>query len=103
VQSYSVQITEIAESDIRKVFGYISKDSKSAAIKWVGEIAQQIETLENFPLRCEVIPEAGELGEKYRHLIYGKYRTIFSVDGSSVIILRVIHSSRLLDQQSFLT
>ena len=103
MQSYSVQITEVAESDIRQVFEYISRDSKSAATKWVDEIAQQIDTLENFPLRCEIIPEARQLGEKYRHLIYGKYRTIFRVDDSSVIILRVIHSGRLLDQQSFLT
>ncbi|MEI7616332.1 MAG: type II toxin-antitoxin system RelE/ParE family toxin [Actinomycetota bacterium] len=103
MKSYSVQITGTAESDIRQVFEYISRDSKLAATKWVGEIAHQIDTLENFPLRCEIIPEAGQLGEKYRHIIYGKYRTIFRINGTSVIILRVIHSSRLLDQQSFLT
>ncbi|MHB1377383.1 MAG: type II toxin-antitoxin system RelE/ParE family toxin [Candidatus Humimicrobiaceae bacterium] len=103
MQRYNVQISRIAESDIRKVFEYISKDSKPAAAKWVREIAWQIDTLEKFPLRCGIIPEAQELGDQYRHLIYGNYRTIFRVEGLNVIILRVIHGARLLDQQSFVT
>lgn len=74
---------------------------KSAAIKWVKEIKQQIDTLENFPLRCLIIPEAQELGKKYRHIIYGNYRTIFRIEGSEVIIMRIIHSARLLDLQVF--
>ena len=101
VQKYSVQITRIAESDIQKIFEYISRDTKSAAIKWVKEIKQQIDTLENFPLRCLIIPEAQELGKKYRHIIYGNYRTIFRIEGSEVIIMRIIHSARLLDLQVF--
>jgi plasmid stabilization system protein ParE len=83
------------------IFESILRDSKSAAIKWVEEIGRQIDTLENFPLRCHIIPEAQELGEKYRYLIYGSYRTIFRVEGSNVIIMRFIHSDRLLDLQIF--
>ena len=99
MQRYNVQITRIAESDIYKIFEYISRDNKSAAIGWVEEIERQIVTLENFPLRCQIIPEAQELGREYRHLIYGNYRTIFRIEESHVIILRIIHSARLLDQQ----
>jgi len=99
VQRYSVQITRIAEADICKVFEYISRDNKSAAIRWVKEIERQIVTLENFPLSCQIIPEAQELRGKYRHLIYGNYRTIFRVEELYVIILRIMHSARLLDQQ----
>ena len=54
MQRYNVQISRIAESDIRKVFEYISRDSNSAAIGWVGEIGRQIDTLENFPLRSDI-------------------------------------------------
>lgn len=101
MRKYRVEITRIAESDIQEIFEYISRDNKAAAIKWLEEIERQIDTLEDFPLRCPVIPEAQELEEEYRHLIYGNYRTIFRIGGSKVIIMRVIHGARLLDLQMF--
>ncbi|TAL24194.1 MAG: type II toxin-antitoxin system RelE/ParE family toxin [Nitrospirae bacterium] len=96
---HKVEITRIAEADIQYIFDYISTDSKTAAIRLVDEIERQIETLETSPMRCAVIPESHELGGKYRHLIYGNYRTIFRIDGARVIIMRVIHGARLLDMQ----
>ena len=103
MQKYYVEITKIAESDIREIFEYIASDSESAAIGWVEEIERQIDSLERFPLRCPVIPEAQELGsgDKYRHMLYGNYRTIFTVDASRVIIMRVFHGARLLDLRLF--
>ena len=101
MRKHRVEITETAESDIREIFEFISEDSTAAAIKWVEEIERQIESLEKFPLRCPVIPEAQELGGKYHHLIYGNYRTIFRIEESIVIIMRVIHSARLLDMEIF--
>ncbi len=101
MQKYRVEITETAESDIQEIFDYISKDSTTAATSWVAEIERQINSLEKFPLRCTIIPETQELGRAYRHIIYGNYRTIFKVDKSKVIIMRVIHGARLLDLQIF--
>lgn len=101
MRKYQVEITKIAESDIEEIFEYILRDNKRAAIKWVKEIGRQIDTLENFPMRCSIIPEVQELGGKYRHFIYGNYRTIFRIEGSKVIIMRVIHSARLLDLGMF--
>jgi len=101
LRKYHVEITKTAESDVLEIFEYISKDKKTAALKWVEEIEAQIDSMEGSPLRCPVIPEAQELGVKYRHLIYGNYRTIFRIEESKVIILRVIHSARLLDIQLF--
>ncbi len=83
--------------DILQIRDCISRDSPSAGGKWVREIKRQIGSLEKFPLRCPVIPESAELGNEYRHLIYGNYRTLFKVIGSSVVIMRVIHGARLLD------
>lgn len=99
MRRYNVEITRSAEADIKDIFDYISADSKAAAIQLIDEIERQIETLETSPMRCAVIPETHELSEKYRHLIYGNYRTIFRIDGSRVIIMRIIHGARLLDMQ----
>ena len=101
MQKYRVEITAIAESDIKEIFQYIASDNKAAAAKLVKEIERQIDSLEQFPLRCPVIPESRELGKEYRHIIYGNYRTIFRIDGSMVVIIRVIHSARLLSLKIF--
>lgn len=101
MQKYRVEISETAEADIQGIFDYILKDATTSAFKWVEEIERQINSLEKFPLRCAVIPEAQELGREYYHIIYGDYRTIFRIEKSKVFILRVIHGARLLDMQLF--
>lgn len=101
MQKYRVKITQTAEFDIKEIFQYIASDNETAANKWVVEIERQIDSLEQFPLRCPVIPESLELGKEYRHIIYGNYRTIFRIDGLRVVIMRVIHSARLLSLKIF--
>ncbi len=101
MRKFQGEITAVAESDITSIFEYIAQDNPNAASKWIEEIERQIDSLENFPMRCPVIPEAKELGQEYRHLIYGNYRTIFRIRGSKVIIMRVIHSARLFDLEKF--
>ena len=98
---YRVEVTRVAERDIESIFKYISQDNPRAAIRWIRELERQIDSLESFPGRCPAIPEAMELGRKYRHLIYGDYRTIFCIQGMKVVIMRVIHGARLLDLQIF--
>ena len=98
---YRVEITQTAECDIKEIFQYIASDSETAAKKFVAEIECQIDSLEQFPLRCPVIPESRELGKEYRHIIYGNYRTIFRIEGLRVVIMRVIHGARLLSLQLF--
>ena len=101
MQRYRVEITRSAESDIREIIQYIASENETAANKFVYEIEQQITSLEKFPLRCPVIPESRELGKEYRHIIYGHYRTSFRTEGNRVIIMRVIHSARLLNMEIF--
>ncbi len=93
---HRVEITKTAESDLREVFHYIAADNEAAANRLVSEIERQIDSPERYPFRCPVIPESTELGKEYRHIIYGQYRTVFRIDGSRVLILRILHSARLL-------
>ena len=93
---YSVEITHVAERDIEAIWDYIADDSPENATAFILRLEEQIETLEQFPERCPLIPENDLLGSAYRHLIYGAYRTISRISGQSVIIMRVIHGSRLL-------
>lgn len=98
---YRVEITRIAESDIREIYLYIASDNETAAGELIKEIDRQIISLEQFPLRCPIIAESRELGKEYRHILHGDYRTLFKVMGSRVIIMRVIHGARLLSLKIF--
>jgi len=97
----SVEITPSAETDIAEIWDYITQDSHANADAFILALEEQIASLEKFPERCSRIPENEILGTSYRHLIHGSYRTIFRIAGSSVVILRVIHGSRLLDTSLF--
>ena len=44
-----------------------------------------------------MIPEADDIGVEYRHLIWGHYRTVFRIEGSSVYVVRVVHGAQLLE------
>lgn len=94
---YSVRITESSEQDIEDIWRYISEDSPERATDFILRIESKVKDLEQYPNRCPVIPESDFLGIEYRHQVIGKYRIIFRVEKQTVYIMRVIHSSRLLN------
>lgn len=98
---FRVSITHAAESDIDQAWSFIAQDSPEAADKFISQLEEQIETLEIFPSRCALIPENEILGTRYRHMVYGDYRTVFRVARRTVYVLRVIHGARLLDASMF--
>lgn len=87
----------MAEGDVAAIHARIRRDNPTAAAAWLDTVERNIVSLERWPRRCAVIPEATELDSEYRHLINAPYRTIFRIAGSRVIIVRVIHGAQLLD------
>ena len=98
---FRVSITRVAESDIDQAWSFIAQDSPETTDKFISRLEEQIETLEVFPNRCALIPENEILGTRYRHMIYGDYRTVFRIAKRTVYVLRVIHEARLLDASMF--
>ena len=98
---FPVEIAPSAEADIAEIWDYIAQDNPANAEGFVLALEEQIASLEKFPERCSRIPENEILGTSYRHLIHGAYRTIFRIAGTRVVILRVIHGTRLLDTSLF--
>jgi toxin ParE1/3/4 len=94
---YSVEISLSAERDVEEIWTYIADDSPENATAFVLRLEEQIAALEQFPMRCPLIPENDILGTTYRHLIYGAYRTVIRITGKTVFIVRIVHGSRLLD------
>ena len=98
---FHVRITQTAEKDIEDAWSFIAQDSPEEAERFIGRLEEQIETLERFPARCPLIPENEILGTRYRHLLYGNYRTVFRIARKTVYVLRVIHGAMLLDTSMF--
>lgn len=97
---FSVDITASAEADIAELWEYIGQDHPDAATAFVLKLEEHISTLERYPERCPLVRENELLGTSYRHLVHGNYRTIFKIIKSKVVIMRVLHSARLLDTSS---
>lgn len=96
-KSYRVEITATAERDIRDIWDYIAENNPGNAVLFIGQIETKALSLDLFPERHPLVPEDEYLQGKYRHLIYKEYRIIYRILDDVVYIMRVIHSSRLLD------
>lgn len=94
---FAVSFSQKAEDDLEEIWSFIAADNPDDATKFVFNLERQVESLGRFPERCPLIPENDFLRAKYRHLIYGDYRSIFRVTGKTVYIIRIINSARLLE------
>jgi plasmid stabilization system protein ParE len=98
---YAVNLTRAAKQDIEETWNFIAEDSNELATKFIKRLEAQIASLERFPERCPLIAENELMHTRYRHIVFGKYRTVFRISGRSVYIMRVIRSARLLDASVF--
>ena len=98
--AYRVSLAAPAEADAYEAFERIREASPLHAEKWLTRLFQAILSLDDFPARCPVIPEAKELGYQARQLLFGKgkgvYRIIFHIreHEKHVRVLRIWHASR---------
>jgi len=91
--------TEIAEGDLREIYNYISQDSLRYASITVQKIYQRAQTITISPLIGRIVPEFNKT--HIRELISGKYRIVYKIITDEVVhILRIYHSSRLLDDDT---
>jgi toxin ParE1/3/4 len=94
---FAVSFSRKAEEDLEEIWSFIAADSPDNATRFILQLEKQVESLGRYPERCPLIPENELLHGKYRHLIYGEYRTVFRIANKTVYIVRIISSARLLD------
>jgi toxin ParE1/3/4 len=91
---YRVEPTDKALADAGEAYFWISEQSEGAALRWYEGLMKAFRSLEKNPLRCPLALESAFFEEEIRHLVYGKYRVLFTVEGETVFVLRVRHSAQ---------
>ena len=91
---YTVLIEPTAEEDITEAALWIAESAPVAAQRWQDGLEDAVNSLEDFPHRCSLAPEAETFDYEIRHLLYGNYRILFTIRGSTVHVLHVRHAAR---------
>lgn len=70
--AYRVDISLPALRDAENAYLRIKEESPEKAVKWYKGFLDMIYSLENFPHRCPIAPEARAFVIEIRQLLYGK-------------------------------
>ena len=85
-----------ALEDLRQIHQFIARDSTQYAGIMARRIRTAVSRLGNFPQSGRVVPELPD--GPYREILVGQYRVVYRhlEDRDVVLVLAVIHGSRLL-------
>jgi plasmid stabilization system protein ParE len=92
--AHNVRITRRAYEQIDESAAYIATDSPMAARRWRDKIIADIDSLQHFPLRHGLAPEASAVGVEVRQMMHGVYRILYTFDGNMVTIHGIRHGAR---------
>ena len=95
-KKYKILLARQAQNDLAEIYDYIAADSPANGAAFVLGLEKKVLSLTALPERASLIPENSQLGTRYRHLVHGNYRIIFRIQGDTVLVLRIVHSARLL-------
>jgi plasmid stabilization system protein ParE len=83
--------TLTAAEDLRLLEDWIARDSLLNAVEFTDRLVGSVDKLTNVPLIGRVVPEFTQ--DRLREIIFRGYRIVYSVEGSVVTILRVLHGA----------
>ncbi len=86
--------TRHAQSDVDAIFDYIANDSHTYALRTV-------ESIESAATAAARMPESGGIVSEFddhsiREVLTGRYRIIYRLRSSDILILTVLHGARNL-------
>ena len=91
--SFQVILTVPAEDDLRTITRWLSKTAPRKIDKWQAGFWDALASLEELPARCPLIKDETHI-EGLRHLLFNKYRIVFSIGDGVVLVVRVRHQSQ---------
>jgi toxin ParE1/3/4 len=91
-----IEWTRSAISDVRALRDYIAHDSEAYAERFAQKIVEAAESAGAFPLMGRQMPEADD--DAVREILFQKYRIIYRVEPTRILVLMVIYGGRDLTQ-----
>lgn len=88
-------ITPRANADLGKIAGHIAQDDPARALSFVQDLRERCARLCAMPNAWPVRPR---LGAGVRMAVGGRYLIFYRVDGSRLLVLRVLHGSRDIER-----
>lgn len=92
--------TEKAISNLNEIEKFIARNNLDIAIKFVDKLIDKAETLVENPKKGRIVPELSI--EQIREIIYKKYRIVYLLKESSIEILTVFESHKLLREDEII-
>ena len=91
----NIEWTKQAEDRVYDIAEYIALDSILEAEKWIDNIFDYAERLENFPESGRYVPEFANR-QDLREIVFKNYRIIYRIEKSTVYILTVRNYKQIL-------
>jgi toxin ParE1/3/4 len=88
--------TKEAMINLQQIEDYISSDNPNAAIRLIDKLISLANDLSNFPQKGRIVPELSI--DRIREIIYKNYRLVYVIKKSSITILTVFESHKLLSK-----
>jgi toxin ParE1/3/4 len=85
-----------ARLDLLEIGDFIARDKPQAAAAWVGRILNAVERMALFPTSGRIVPEIDRTN--IREIILENYRIVYLLSETTITILTVFESHRLLDE-----
>ena len=99
MENYKIIISSFAENDLKEIVNYFIDVNQEYAKNLLINIKSKVFELREFPERGKVVPELEQQGIiKYRQILEGNYRIIYSVKKFEVNVLIVVDSRRELEK-----
>lgn len=87
--------TARARQDLLEIVRFISRDSKAYAESFALRLRKSVDRLSIFPESGRFVPEDPE--KRYREVLVGNYRVLYTLRTGQVVIMTVIHGARRLE------
>ena len=89
-----IKWSPLSAGKLTDIVNHISEDNPNAARKLASSIFASIEKFTKFPKSGRIVPELGT--PKYREILVGNYRILYSVVEDTIYILTIRHQKQLL-------
>ncbi|OAG26709.1 type II toxin-antitoxin system RelE/ParE family toxin [Thermodesulfatator autotrophicus] len=94
--AYIIKWSPEAVEDLEAIYNFIARDSVYYAKSVIRKILDSVQNLQFFPKIGRIVPEVNKYEIRER-LVYN-YRVIYQIKEQTIIVLAIVHSSRLLEK-----